>query len=399
MMKRILNRSGRDWAILIGGIVVALIAVLIFVRRGDILQTALDPKQPFQTWTPPPAPNYARKDAWALLPPDPMRWGAGDPPADVFFVHPTTFDGGENWNSPYDAQGPARALARSMLPNYAGPFQKVGRVFAPRYRQASLYAQLTNRDDAREARRFAYQDVRAAFQQYVSLYNRGRPLVLVGVEQGGVMAARLLDELVATNPALIQRTAAVYLIESVEPAPRYASGAVMPACTSRAQARCVVGWVSAPVDDDEDAKRIVDRAFVWNLVGRLIPLGAREPLCVNPLTGMVGTELADAKRNLGAANASGVEWGTRPAFLPRQVSAQCKDGVLRVSKPTSPSLVIAGAWADRLKAPPYNLFYADLETDAKNRVATLMGRPDFPVSAPSIDQAVEVRDVPIRKVN
>jgi hypothetical protein len=394
-----IGRRRRDWVIALGGLVVVLIGVLIFARRGDILQTALDPKQPFQTWSPPPAPNYARKEAWALLPPDPLRWAAGDPPADVFFVHPTTFDGGRDWNAPYDAKGPARQLARTMLPNYAGPFQKVGRVFAPRYRQASLYAQLTNRDDAREARRFAYQDVRAAFVQYLTRYNRGRPLIVAGVEQGGLMAARLLDEMIATNPALVQRTAAVYLIESVEPAPRYAPNAVMPACTARSQARCVVGWVSATVGDEEAAKRLVERGFVWNLVGRLIPLGAREPLCVNPLSGVADTALAEARRNLGAANASGLEWGARPAFLPRQVSAQCQAGVLRVSKPTSPSLVLAGAWADRQKAPPYNLFYADIETDAKNRVATLMGRADFPVSAPSIDQAVEVREVPVRKVN
>jgi hypothetical protein len=398
-MKLTVSRRGRDWALVIGGLVVALIAVLIFMRRADILQTALDPKQPFQTWTPPPAPDYARKEAWALLPADPLRWSAGDPPADVFFVHPTTFDGGRDWNAAFDAPGPARQLERTMLPNYAGPFQRVGRVFAPHYRQASLYAQLTNRDDAREARRFAYGDVRAAFVQYLASYNRGRPLILVGVEQGGLLASRLLDELVATNPALVKRTAAVYLIDTVVPAPRYGSGAVMPACSARAQARCVVGWVAAKTGDDETAKREVDRAFVWNLVGGLIPLGSRLPLCVNPLSGAADTALADARRNLGAANASGLEWGARPAFLPRQVSAQCQEGVLRVSAPTSPSLVIAGAWADRLKSPPYNVFYADLESDAKNRVATLMGRADFPVSAPSIDQAVEVREVPVRRVN
>lgn len=398
-MKLRLSGNRRDWALAIGGVLFAIVAVLVFVRRGDILQTALDPKQPFQTWTPPPAPNYERPEAWALIPADPLRWGAGDPPADVFFVHPTTYDGGRDWNAPFDAKGPARQLTRVMLPNYAGPFQKVGRVFAPHYRQASLYAQLTNREDAREARRFAYQDVRAAFTQYLTRYNRGRPLVVVGVEQGGSLAGRLLDDMIATNPALVKRTAAVYLIESVEPARRYGPDAAVPACTARTQARCIVGWVSARAGDEDAARRIVERAFVWNFVGSLIELGDREPLCVNPLTGAADTVLAGAKANLGAANASGLEWGARPAFLPRQVSAQCKAGVLRVSGPASPSLVLASAWADRLKAPPYNLFYADLEADAKGRVATLMGRADFPVSAPSIDQAVEVRSVPIRKIN
>ncbi|HTI67424.1 MAG TPA: DUF3089 domain-containing protein [Caulobacteraceae bacterium] len=393
------RRPLRDWAMVVGGVLLAVVAVMVFLRRDDVLRASLDPQQPFQTWRPPPAPNYARPDAWALIPKDPLRWGAGDPPADVFFIHPTTYDGGRDWNAAYDAKGPARQLARTMLPNYAGPYLRVGRVFAPRYRQASLYAQLTNRDDAREARRFAYGDVRAAFLQYLTAYNRGRPLVVVGVEQGGSLAGRLVDELIAPNPALVRRTAAVYLIESVEPAPRYGPAAAMPACIARAQARCIVGWVSARTGDDESARRLVDRAFVWNFVGVLTPLAQRLPLCVNPLTGAADEVAVDTRQNLGAANATGLEWGARPAFLPRQVSAQCRNGILRVSGPASPSLVLAGAWADRLKVPPFNLFYADLEADAKTRVATLMGRADFPVSAPSIDNAVTVRTVPTRRID
>jgi hypothetical protein len=287
-----------------------------------------------------------------------------------------------------------------MLPNYAGPFERVGRVFAPRYRQASLFAALTNRDDAREARQFAYGDVKRAFQTFLAHFNRGRPIVIVGVEQGGQLAGRLVDDLIAPNPALIKQVAAVYIIEAVVPAPRYdRPDAPLPACRMRMEAHCIVAYISAGVNDEETAKRIVDRAFVWNLVGRQIPLGKREPLCVNPLLGAVSDAPAEAKLNLGAANATGVEWGTRPAFLPRQVSARCVMGVLRVSSPTSPSLVLAGAWADRQKVAPYNLFYADLEADAKARVAAQMGRSDFPTSAASIDRAVEVRTVGVHKVD
>ncbi|HTK34338.1 MAG TPA: DUF3089 domain-containing protein [Caulobacteraceae bacterium] len=389
-----------DWCIVVAGIVVALIAVLVFLRRDDVMRASLDPQQPFQTWRPPPAPNYALPAAWALRPADPARWGAGDPPADVFFIHPTTYDGGRNWNAPFDQASDARQLERVMLPNYAGPFQRVGRVFAPRYRQASLFAALTNRDDAREARRFAYADVRAAFLQFLAHYNRGRPIVVVGVEQGGQLAGRLVDDLIAPNPALIQQVAGVYVIEAVVPAPRYARpDAPVPACRSRNQAHCIVAWISARSGDPEEAKRIVDRAFVWDFLGRPIPLGQREPLCVNPLFGSVSNAIADARLNLGAANASGLEWGTRPAFLPRQVSAQCDHGVLSITGPSSPSLVLAGAWADRQKVPPFNLFYADLEADAKARVAAQMGRTDFPVSAASIDQAVVVRSVGVKRAN
>lgn len=393
-----MKRGWREWALLIAGLVVAIIAVMIYLRRDDVLRATLDPKQPFPSWRPPPAPNYGQRAAWALLPADPNRWSGGDPPADIFFIHPTTYDGGRNWNAPFDARSDARQLARSVLPNYAGPFQRVGRVFAPRYRQASLYALLTNRDDAREARRFAYGDVRAAFLQFLA-YNRGRPIVIAGVEQGGALAGRLVDELVAPNPALVRRTAAVYLIEAVVPAPRYAATAPLPACDAKAEARCVMAWVSAPLGDQAAAQRVIERAFVWSVLGQLIPLAGREPLCVNPLTGAVGQPGADVRLNLGAANASGLEWGTTPGFLPHQVSARCVAGVLRVSRPTSPSLVLAGAWADRLKSPPYNLFYADLEADAKQRVMVLMGRADFPTSAPSIDRAVVVGSAPVHKVD
>jgi hypothetical protein len=133
-------------------LVVGLVLTAAFYWRYDILRTTLDPKVPFQTYDPPPAPNYADPAAWALLP----RGSTGlDKSADVFFVHPTTFDGGRDWNAPYDQPKAGRYLNRVVLPNYAAPFARVGRIFAPHYRQASLYTFLTLRDDAREARRFA----------------------------------------------------------------------------------------------------------------------------------------------------------------------------------------------------------------------------------------------------
>ena len=388
-----------QWITLGAAVVVALIALLIYLRRDDVLRAGLDPKQPFQTWTPPAAPDYAKRASWALIPKDPDSWSAGDPPADVFFIHPTTYDGGRDWNAAINRGGDSRQLQRTMLPNYAGPFQRVGRVFAPRYRQASLFASLTNRDDARESRRFAYADVRAAFLDFLDCCNRGRPIVVAGVEQGGALAARLLDELIAPNPELSRRVAAVYVMDAVVPAPRYAATAAYPACSSRTQAHCLVAWVSARQDEPATAQRIAERAFVWDFNGGLTPLGAREPLCVNPVTGSVNQPFADARQNRGAANATGLEWGARPAFLTRQVSARCEKGVLRVSAPASPSLVLAGSWADRQKVPPYNLFYADIEADATARVAAALGRTDLPPSAASIEQSVVIGDAPIRKVD
>ena len=351
------------------GVILALllVAAAAFVWRDDILRTRLDPKEPFQTYDPPPAPDYAAKTAWALLPANPGAPSPTDAVADVFFVGPTTFDGGRHWNAPIDDARADRLFRQVMAPNYAGPFVRVGRIFAPRYRQASLYTFMTLREDAKEARRFAYSDVVAAFRHYVTNYNQDRPFVVVGVEQGGSLAARLLAEEVASNPKLKARLAAAYLIQTVVPA----NSPPVPACIARDQPGCLAAWVSVFEGEPERAQAILDRSLVWDQDGQLVNLQGRVPLCFNPLLGAASNAPAPARLSLGAANATGLEWGARPAFLTRQIAARCEKGVLRVSRPKSSSLKPSGSWTDQRKAAAYNLFYADIEADAKARVAAL----------------------------
>lgn len=376
---------------------VALAALLVaaaVVWRDDILRTALDPKIPFQTYDPPPAPDYAQRDAWYLLPQAPEQVRRLDPPADVFFVSPTVFDGGGDWNAPIDDARAERSFRRSVAPNYAGPFVRVGRLFAPRYRQASLYSLLTLRDDAQEARRFAYGDVLAAFRQYRDAYNRGRPFIVVGVEQGGALAARLIAEEIAPNPDLRRRLAAAYLIETVVPA----AMPPLPPCVRRAQSGCLAAWASAREGDFDGGKAILERSLVWGPGGQLVNLEG-PPLCFNPILGAVSDTLGAARMAQGAANATGLEWGARPPFLTRQVSAQCERGVLRVSKPKSPLLSPTGSWSDRQKVPGFNLFYADLEADAKARTAALMADGALAAAAATTDGPVDIRNTPLRRID
>jgi hypothetical protein len=352
----------------------ALFLGAAFYWRYDILRTTLDPKIPFQTYEPPPAPDYAKPQAWALRPP---TGAAAKAPADVFFVHPTSYDGGSDWNAPYDQPKAERSLSRVMLPNYAAPFARVGRIFAPHYRQASLYTFLTLRDDARDARRFAYDDIRTAFRHYLQHDNGGRPILLVGVEQGGILAARLLNEEIAPDPALRARLAGVYLIETVVPADEYGATAIVPACSSRNEAGCVVAWASLVDGDFQQAQDLTNRSLVWRGGDELVTLDGRRPLCVNPLLGARNEIRAAAKLNLGAANATGLEWGSRPSLLKRQVWAQCENGLLHTGKPKSTSLRDSGSWTDRRKVDGFNLFWADIEADAQARVAALRARTDL----------------------
>lgn len=383
----------KRWIALGVAVLAVLLAVAAFAFRVDILRTALDPKVPFQAYTPPRAPNYAEARAWVLPieahPPATL-------PADVFFIHPTTFNGGAHWNAPFRDQEASRLLDRVMLPNYAGPFARVGRIIAPRYRQASLYSQLTLREDARAARVFAYTDVRAAFRAYLARQDSGRPLVVVGVEQGGLLAERLLREEIAPDPALRARLAAVYLIETVAPAANYGADAPVPACQRRNQAGCVVAWAT-PRDGDRRQTR--QRALVWDADGALVDLGDRAALCVNPLTGAQSNDPAGEKDSLGAANATGMGWGVQPPFLKREVRTRCVEGFLDVSKPKSTAFRPARSWADRLKVAPFNLFYGDLEADAQARVSALMGRQMYGHPAPPITRSVPVRTSPVHRID
>jgi hypothetical protein len=404
----LLDRTGlgrlsrfKRWCVIATGGVVLIAGLVLAVTWDDIMQAGIDPKEPFQTYRRhgPKAPDYSQASAWALNPAgQTARQIAG--PVDVFFVHPTTFNGGRNWNGPIDDKDSAHQLDRVMLPNYAGPFARVGRVFAPRYRQASLYAyRMKLSDDSRDARRFAYDDVLAAFRYYMAHDNFGRPYIVVGVEQGAELADRLLRQEVGRNPGLTGKLAAAYLIDAVIPAAGYGPGAPIPACRERAQAHCVVAWAAVDADDSTAARSLLNRAMVWTPDWMLDNLPEGQPVvCVNPMLGGASADPAPMRLNLGAANASELEWGARAAFLPRQVSAQCEGGVLRVSRPRSGSLQPGSGWPDKFKERPYNLFFADIEADAMKRVATYFGRKEMPPGAPPIEQSLPVETASAHKV-
>lgn len=351
----------RQWVGYTGFALVFILVAAVAVWRGDILKAGLDPQVPFQTYDPPPAPDYRQAAAWALR--DARAPGAGE--AAIFFVHSTTFEGGSGWNGPIGDRKADAYLNRVVIPNYAGPFARAGGISAPHYRQASLYTRLTLREDAREARAFAYEDVESAFEQWL-VAHPDEPVILAGVEQGADLIARLVHERVANDASLRRRLVAVYLMDAIV---ELDQSAPLAACHDRSQTGCVVGWSQVGEGDEGAAKRRLRRALVWDDRGQLVELGDRAALCVNPVSGSDDGAAVPARRHLGAANATGLEWGVRPAFIDRQIATQCRDGLLRHTVLKSESFRELSGWANRRKARPYNLFYADIEADAAARLA------------------------------
>jgi len=144
-----------------------LIGFAAYFYRDDIFQSLQDPGVPFQTYTKPPAPDYTQDSAWLSRPDITADSFLADAPGDAFIVVPGVYRGGKHWVLPVDVDRRRERLQNIVRPNYVAPYAYAGRTFAPYYRHAAMYSYMTNREDARRARDFAYQDVKRAFEQFI----------------------------------------------------------------------------------------------------------------------------------------------------------------------------------------------------------------------------------------
>ncbi|MGI4873149.1 MAG: DUF3089 domain-containing protein [Janthinobacterium lividum] len=198
-----------------------------------------------------PAPDYTQATSWAALPGQPSAAQAhppglpapqpADTVADVFFVHPTTYFWRlGRWNAPMRLQRLRRHTDRTTIRDQASIFAGVGRLYAPRYRQATLYTFFAPKDPGTQpAQELSYADVKAAFQYYLAHYNRGRPFILAGHSQGTFHATRLLHELVDNNPQLRRQLVAAYLVGYQAHPAEYQH---LPALRDSLQTGGIVGW-------------------------------------------------------------------------------------------------------------------------------------------------------------
>src|SRR5690606_31460792 len=149
---------------------------------------------------------------------DPARWlPEGAEPADesapdfaLFFVHPTSYLDRQHWNAPLD-DAESRRRAETFLRGLASPFAGASEIWAPRYRQATFGAFLTDQPEGQQAIDAAYRDVAMAFEYLLANVTADKPMVLAGHSQGARHLIRLLREKAAGTP-LPARIAMVYAV-------------------------------------------------------------------------------------------------------------------------------------------------------------------------------------------
>lgn len=378
------------------GALTFVLLIAAYLYRDDLFAAYLDPGQPFQTYVPPAAPDYATDEAWLALP----RLGdngtrpRGD--GDIFVVTPTVYSGGRDWVAPLNSAAIQSKLSRVITPNYVSPYQIAGRVFAPAYRHASLYSFMTNRDDAQLAQDFAYTDVARAFDRFVELSPPERPIILIGHGQGGLHVQRLLAEYFQSGP-IADKLAAAYVIDHPLPLDLFEGDLkITPLCQSEIDTGCVVAFGAFTPKQTAAATQFVSSTLVFN-GDNLKTVEGRKLACVNPLLWNTSTDYAPARLHKGAVAAEGLGIDASPAPATKQFGAQCADGILIIDTPKQRSLRRPRALGGRYKTAPFNLFYEDLRMNMVARTEALILKGGVPRLAPDFEdaKAIEIVDSPV----
>lgn len=387
---------------LIIAFVLAVVAALVWFYRDDIFQHIQDPGQPFQTYKRPVAPNYDQNEAWLTLPDLTVDSFETKVKGDVFVVVPSVYRGGKHWNLPSNDLKRKSKLERIVRPNYVTPYADAGRLFAPFYRQASLYAYMTHREDARMAQNLAYQDVKRAFRFFLKHSPPERPIVLVGHNQGASHVQRLLADFFvgSDNKQNLERLAVAYVID-YPITQSLLDGPLMglPVCETASQTGCIVAFGAFAPNEGAIAERFGSRLLAHN-GQEYAPVRGEALKCVNPLLWTQSEDYAPARLHKGGVAAEGLDPDMRPAALPRQAGAQCQDGLLLVDKPRSRSLRRPIKVGGKFRTLPSNLFYEDLRQNAVMRVEAVLQSGRLPKRAKLLDgfEVIEVEDSPIGEI-
>ena len=356
-------------------LVLAIAAAFAYRLFGvELMRRYMTPSVAFEDQPAVRSGAYRAKAMWIArpdIPGNPALWTpagmapAQDPPAAVFFIHPTSYLSQARWNAPLDDRE-ANDRAALFLRGQASAFNETGAVWAPRYRQAAFGAFLTTRADAERALDLAYADVLAAFDQFL-VQAGDRPLILAGHSQGALHLTRLLKDRVARRP-LARRIVAAYVVGWPVSRDTDLAALGLPECRRANQPGCILSWQTFA--DPADTSLILDTFdATTGFYGR--SRRGTAMVCTNPLTGTPGVA-APAGRNLGTlVPAADLKSAT---LQPGRVPARCEGrGFLSIGDdpPDLGPYVLPG---NNWHVYDYSLFWANVRADAARRLAAFQRR-------------------------
>lgn len=265
------------------------------------LSSCIQPKKAFEKYTPAPAPDYALEKNWAalpwvkdsadfLVPHAGLTDGQANAAVDVFFIHPTLYFGRKSWNAGMADKRTNQRVDKTTIRKQASVFNGSCKVYAPRYRQATLYSFIDTKGNGRKALELAYTDVKKAFEYYLKHYNKGRPIIIASHSQGTDHARKLIADFFEKDPALYKQLVAAYLVGGSIQQKQFE---VVVPCNEPGQTGCLVAWHTMRWGTREKAPREDKKiAPVYDTYGNTE--------YVNPLTWKRDTTYAPATLNKGS---------------------------------------------------------------------------------------------------
>ena len=343
-----------------------------------VVRAMLEPGEKFSYSNVPYRPDYSNESAWAALPTtedaaDIVPQGEKDlqktAPADVFFIHPTSYIAGETWNQDINDKQINNKTDKRSIAHQASVFNSTARVFAPRYRQAILYSFLTKHRlrEADKALELAYSDVGKAFEYYLKHYNKGRPIIIAGHSQGAFHALRLVRDYFHDRP-LYKKLVAAYIVGMTIPKEVLAQQLPnIPVGNNATQTGCILTWNTFAQGTNT---YYINDSFAYKYFHGLRTNLQGEVVCVNPLTWKIDEEKAEKEQHLGTVAFYASE-SNSPKIDAKMVSAQCKDGALFISQPL---YKYRRDFFGSYHTMDYTLFYMDIRRNAEQRVQAFLNK-------------------------
>ena len=349
-------------------LLVVAVAFAIFEFGDRLLIKSAIPKGHFQLATAGSGPDYSSADNWVArpgLPNDPSQWlPDGMAPdrtgnAAIFYIHPTTYLERDRWNAPIEPQGDTEFRTRLFVQSQGSAFNASGQVWAPRYRQAAFGAFLLNSTDARKALDLAYEDVSAAFDQFLEEAG-DRPIILAGHSQGALQLERLLKEKVAGQP-IAKRIVAAYVVGWPISTTADLPALGLPPCRKDDQTGCILSWMS--FGDPANPELVLDP--YEHSAGFSGQRRRREDLlCVNPISGTQnGVAAPESNPGTLVPNAS----LTSATVLQGRVGAHCVKGLL-ILDGAIPAYVPPPLPGNNFHVYDYALFWGAIRRDSERRL-------------------------------
>ncbi len=347
----------KKWGLRIGIIVLLLVGASYLFREQIIfglMKYQMAPETAFDEKQAPPALDYSEDSAWAALPSIkdnadfvPEQLSARTEPSEVavFFLHPTTYLSDDAWNAPTDDPDSSEFRDELVLRAQASAFNGCCDVYAPKYRQATLWSFMDETGSGEKARAFAFTDIERAFDQFLTRIG-DKPFIIAGHSQGGDHTVRLLKARVTGTPLKNRMVAAYPVGFGFQKSDMENDMSDIPVCSQPTQTGCYVTWNSL------GAKANAFPDYV----------GA---VCVNPLSWTTDQKEVPASENPGSL---GVGETTR--YEEGVTSAQCQNDRLLVGEFQSDMFdnLPMNMGEDNHHILDYSLFYNSVRKNAVDRV-------------------------------